>query len=126
MLGGPFAELGALSRLAHDWNGYGSPAPSRRARFGAYEVIGVAMESGKRPDSVRASAEGGVAILFFKAPMTAGIEVANDGTAAAVFSDGCGKVEAWEIAEAVVGGGAGKRALRETLARIDRLMHASE
>lgn len=56
--------LESIREIADDWNSYGSPAPSESAVADARQILGYLADSALAPDTLKASAEGGIAIIF--------------------------------------------------------------
>jgi hypothetical protein len=56
--------LSKVTSLKDNWNSYGSPAPSTVAVSGAKEILEYLADAVIAPDNLKASAEGGVAIIL--------------------------------------------------------------
>jgi hypothetical protein len=56
--------LDNVTCLQTDWNSYGAPAPCQNAVDGAREVLEKLSDAAIAPDNLKASAEGGVAIVL--------------------------------------------------------------
>jgi hypothetical protein len=57
-------SLDRLLNVGENWNSYGAPSPAENAIRNSKRVLSSLAGSGIAPDSVNASAEGGVAIIF--------------------------------------------------------------
>ena len=57
-------SLDQLLNVGENWNSYGAPPPAENAVRNSKKVLGSLAGSGIVPDAVKASAEGGVAIVF--------------------------------------------------------------
>ncbi len=87
-----FAKLSRrLEELIHtepDWNTYGSPAPTAGAIANAKEVLQLLQQKSLQPESVEASADGGVAFTFVSDTISrAAIECLNTGDSHVLLYD---------------------------------------
>jgi len=72
--------LPKLSQVPANWNSYGAPPPNAKSVISAAAILKRLNPAKLMPDVIRASAEGGVAILFTGADRNrAIIETLNDG-----------------------------------------------
>lgn len=72
--------LTGLKSLPENWNSYGAPVPSQIAIDRAREILDHLAAAAIAPDNVKASAEGGVALVFSGAGRNRAIvESLNDG-----------------------------------------------
>ena len=63
-LEGWIAALPKLTQIPKDWNSYGAPPPSPESVSAAAAILTQINSLAMLPESIRASAEGGVAIVF--------------------------------------------------------------
>ena len=95
-----FIRLQALGTLKDDWNRGGSAPPNAEAVEDARQLLtlsgGVPLEF----DHVKASAEGGVALLLEAADCYGFVEVLNDGHVVAGIIPAKGKATVWKVERA--------------------------
>ena len=72
-------SLAPLFNLSDNWNGYGSEAPNALSLHNAALFLDLLRFIGAWPESISASAEGGVALLFVRGNRSLLVEVYNDG-----------------------------------------------
>jgi hypothetical protein len=85
------------SRLSKGWDGYAAEAPSSLARERAGEAVERTFELDRLPTKVLPLADGGLALVFMARPFYAAVEIENDGTAVAAFSDRRARQRVWAI-----------------------------
>ncbi len=90
-------RLGQLSALRANWDTYGSEPPSKESVTAAAVIAKAFIDFGLIPDAVGPSAEGGVAISFFRNRKYADIECFNSGETLAVRYSSDEKPTAWEV-----------------------------
>ena len=82
-----FGRVKSLTKLRHDWNGYGAAPPNRTALFWARRVLDELMRANFAPRAVKASPDEGVGIIFTSDKKHSTIECLNSGTIYFVGSD---------------------------------------
>lgn len=74
-------RIGVLSKLSHDWDALGSPAPSTACLSICYVLIDVIHNrQGAYPDKINPSCDGGISFIWFNNDDYSSLEVENDGS----------------------------------------------
>jgi len=80
-------QMQALRLLSPDWDGYDAPVPSDRTMASASAMSETLQEMRFIPDTVVASAEGGIAFCYWNIGRYAQIEILNSGECVATMFD---------------------------------------
>lgn len=83
-----FAAIKATTNLATGWNGYSALVPNAVARKNARQVVELLQNADFAPDSILASADGGIAVVFKQGDRYADIECFNNGEVFTGVSEG--------------------------------------
>jgi hypothetical protein len=90
-------RLDGFNSLPQDWGDGELERPSPTSIKICKEIVRQLDFHGLSPSRISASAEGGVALGFYRNRRYAGIEVLNDESVTALTSDFSGKIEAWDV-----------------------------
>ena len=95
-----FRELTQTASLEDNWDGYGSRAPTRSAIGMADDLIRKCGQLNMLPDTVRASGEGGLCLIFEREGLDGAIEIHESGDIVAVVTEeGRDLPRAWLISD---------------------------